>query len=84
MPQEEKKVIIRNERGQKIGTKGGGSKGGVSETGFGYVPKGKEGDSRYKGVGISSEGTGTGMDPRNRDPLNDEHVKEFYRQNTRK
>ncbi len=72
MPQDEKQKPIYDSKGNKIGY---GRKKAPKAT-FGYVPKGKEGDSRYTQPKGSST-KGKGMDPRNIDPmpLNDAHVK---------
>ena len=72
MPQEKRRVL-RNKKGEKIGygtekapiATGGEYVRKTPKKGY-YVPKGKEGDKRYKGAG---------MDPRNLDPFNDAHVK---------
>ena len=65
MPQDKQKKIYR--KGKQVGY---GRKKAPKSTGF-YVPKGKEGDSRYKQPKLK----GAGMDPRDLDPFNDAHVK---------
>ncbi len=72
MPQDKEKQKVIYKGGKAVGY---GRKKAPKAT-FGYVPKGKEGDSRYtQPMGSSTKGKG--MDPRNIDPmpLNDAHVK---------
>ncbi len=84
MPQEDKKWVV-DARGNRVRRRKTGAQGSAPAKPKYYVPKGKEGDSRYKTPGISRATAGTagqGMDPRNvvPMPLNDAHVKAYEKQ----